>query len=159
LTLIGVKLREISNLYVLIVFGKRYVSRRPWTPVGIGDVVRDGRRRVRVIDVETRVERRGDVVEHITELHTETRRTARPENVVRMPSGDTSTVAQFIRFHVLVRVYGGDPDAWLAAGPDEADVRFLRWMRTRLRSDPSMLDAIEEMVGTTTFWPSVVASR
>lgn len=159
MTLMRVKLREISNLYVLIVLGRRCVSRRPWAPIHAGDVLVDGRRRVRVSDVRTRVERRGDVIEHITEVLTRTPRVARAENVVRMPAGDTSVVAQFIRFHVLVRVYGGDPDAWLAAHPDEADVRFLRWMRTRLRNDPDMLAAIREMVDTTRFWPSVVASR
>lgn len=152
MTLIRVKLRQISNLYVLIVSATRRVSRRPWAPIEVGDVLRDGRRRGRVIDVRTRVERRGDVIEHITEVITRGPRIAQPENVVRMPSGDTSLVAQFIRFHVLVRVYGGDPDAWLAAHPDEANVRFLRWMRTRLRSDPSMLSEIREMVGTTMFW-------
>ena len=152
MTLMRVKLRNISNLYVLVVFGERRVSRRPWAPVRVGDVLVDGRRRLRVSEVRTRVERRGDVIEHVTEVFTCARRAARPENVVRMPSGDTSVVAQFIRFHVLVRVYGGDPDAWLAAHPDEADVRFLRWMRTRLRSDPEMLAVIREMVDSTRFW-------
>jgi hypothetical protein len=145
-------LREIRNLYVLIVFGRRVVSRRPFAPIACGDLVRDGRRRVRVIDVLTRIERRGDVIEHVTEVITQSRSAPQPANVVRMPNGDTSVVAQFIRFHVLVRVYGGDPEAWLAAHPEEADVRFLRWMRTRLRNDPSMLAAIREMVDTTHFW-------
>lgn len=152
MTRIGVKLRRISNLYVLNVLGMRYVSRRPWAPVRGGDVLIHGRRRVRVSEVRTRVERHGDVIEHITEVRTREPRAAGRSNVVRMPSGDASVVAQFIRFHVLVRVYGGDPDAWLAAHPDEADVRFLRWMRTRLRSDPQMLAAIREMVGMTKFW-------
>ena len=167
MTLKGVKLREIRNLYVLVTFGKRFVSRRPFAPIAVGDRLRDGRRRVRVLDVRTRVERRGDTIEHVTEVITRAPRAAdfgglkarRSTNVVRMPSGDASLVAQFLRFHVLVRVYGGDPEAWLAARPDEADVRFLRWMRTRLRSDPAMLAAIREMVDATRFWPSVVASR
>jgi hypothetical protein len=107
---------------------------------------------MRVRDVETRIERRGDVIEHVTEVITREARPRRAENVVRMPSADPSLLAQSIRCHVHRPVYGGDPEAWLAAHPDEADVRFLRWMRTRLRSDPEMLAVIREMVGTTKFW-------
>jgi hypothetical protein len=121
-------------------------------PIAVGDVLRDGRRRAVVSAVATRVERRGDVIEHVTEIATRGRHLARPANVVRMPEGDLSVVAQFIRYHVLVRVYGGDPDAWLAASTDESEIRFLRWVRVRLRHDPAMLDGIREMVGATAFW-------
>ena len=61
-----------------------------------------------------------------------------------MPTGDGSVVAEFLRYHVLVRVFDGDPDAWLAQlrerGGDDGDVRFVRWIRSRLRQDPSLLD-------------------
>lgn len=163
MTRIGVKLRQVSNLYVLAVFAPgsfstvltRRISRRPWAPMKVGDALRDGRRVVRVSEIRTRVERCGDTTHHVTEVFTLGRRVARPDNVVRMPSATGCVVAQFIRFHVLMRVYGGDPDAWLAAieSPrDDGDIRFLRLMRTRLRHDPELLSGIREMVDTTRFW-------
>jgi hypothetical protein len=77
-------------------------------------------------------------------------------NVIRMPSADPSIVAEFLRFHVLVRVFDGDPDAWLAQlrdqGDDGADMRFVRWIRSRLRQDPTLLSEIRRMVDATPFW-------
>jgi hypothetical protein len=81
-------------------------------------------------------------------------------NVVRMPAGDGSPVAEFLRFHVLVRVFDGDADAWLAQlrergddGPhDGPDIRFVRWIRSRLRQDPALLGEIRRMVDATPFW-------
>jgi len=76
-----------------------------------------------------------------------------------MPRGDHSTVAQFIRYHVLIRVYDGDPDAWLtqlqARGGDEGDIRFARWVRSRMRKDPTLLVTIRRMVDATAFWQAV----
>ena len=73
-----------------------------------------------------------------------------------MPSGDDSVIAQFIRYHVLIRVFDGDPDAWLdqlrERGGDEGDVRFVRWIRSRLRQDPALLISIRRMVEATPFW-------
>lgn len=163
MTRIGVKSRSIRNLYVLVVHAPgsrgrvltRSVARRPWLPLEPGARLRDGRRKLRVTEIETRVVRNGDVIEHVTEVYTRGRRIPLPPNVVRMPAPDLSVVAQFIRFHVLVRVYHGDPDAWLAQLPphaDEGDVRFIRWMRARLRDDPKLLEDISAMVDTTRFW-------
>jgi len=77
-----------------------------------------------------------------------------------MPDGDSSVVAQFLRYHVLVRVYDGDADAWLkdigARGDDidhdGGDARFVRWIRSRLRRDPRLLVSIRRMVAATPFW-------
>jgi hypothetical protein len=73
-----------------------------------------------------------------------------------MPPADGSVVAEFLRFHVLVRVYDGDADAWLAhlreRGDDGAEVRFARWIRARLRRDPALLGEIRRMVDATPFW-------
>ena len=73
-----------------------------------------------------------------------------------MPNGANSVVAQFIRYHVLIRVYDGDADAWLARlreqGGDEGDVRFVRWIRSRVRRDPAFMLAIRRMVDATPFW-------
>lgn len=79
--------------------------------------------------------------------------------VSRMPQGEVSPVAQFLRYHVLIRVYDGDPDAWLAQleerGGEEGDIRFARWIRSRMRRDPQMLMAIRRMVDATPFWRAV----
>lgn len=86
--------------------------------------------------------------------------------VFPMPKGGGSPVAQFLRFHVLVRVHGGDPDAWLARlrddaangiAVDDADVRFVRWIRSRLRRDPALLATIRTMVDATPFWRTAEA--
>ena len=89
------------------------------------------------------------------------KRVSPPSNVVRMPSSDGSVVAELLRFHVLVRVFDGDPDAWLARlrerGEDGADVRFVRWIRSRLRKDPALLGEIRRMVDATPFWRTAQA--
>jgi hypothetical protein len=76
-----------------------------------------------------------------------------------MPTGEDSDVAQFIRYHVLVRVYDGDCDAWLAQlngrDGDEGDIRFARWIRSRMRKDPTLLPSIRRMVDATAFWQAV----
>ena len=170
MTLIGVKLREIRNLYVLEVFRpgsrrqllERMVSRRPWPAVAAGDVIRARQVKLRVTSIGARVERHDDRIEHVLEIYTRAiprRRARRPDlasNVVRMPTGDSSAVAEFLRYHVLIRVFDGDPDAWLAhlreRGHDGGDIRFARWIRSRLRQDPSLLISIRKMVDATPFW-------
>lgn len=176
MTPIGVKLRRIRNLYVLVVFAPgsatavlaRRAARRPWTPIACGDELREARRILRVTSVETRVERHGDDFEHVTEVHTRVvvKKRARrcvetAANVVSMPAGDGSVVAEFIRYHRLVRVFGGDPDAWLAhlraTGDDGGDLRFVRWVRSRLRQDPALILSIRAMVDATPFWRAAEA--
>lgn len=82
-------------------------------------------------------------------------------NVVRMPLGDSSVIRDFLRYHVLVRVYDGDPDAWLAdlaaRGGDGGDIRFVRWIRSRLRQEPHLLASIRRMVDETPFWRAAEA--
>ena len=151
MTPIGVSTR---NKYVLAIYapGSRstirrlFVSHRPWRTIARGDIFTVGRERLRVVDVEVNVARRADV---LTEL-------AHPANVVTMPFGDSSIVADFLRCHVLVRVFGGDPEAWLDALRERSedpltggDARFVRRVRARLRDDPMLLTAIRRMVDTT----------
>lgn len=173
MTPIGVKLREIRNLYVFIALAPgsrkrillRRESRRPLPFPRIGEVLRTGRKRVRIIALETRVERTTkDVIEHVTIVVTRAvpkKRACRTKsavttNVVRMPTGDGSTVAEFLRYHVLVRVFGGDPDLWLAhlraRGGSGGDMRFVRRVRSQLRQDPTLMHAIRKMVDATPFW-------
>ena len=173
MTPIGVERRAQRNFYVLVLFApgsrrkvlQRRSSRRPWLAPACGEVVRVGRERLRVVSFETFVERRGAVIEHRIEVVTARVRARRrkrsrgaPANVVPIPIGDGSMIESFLRYHVLVRLFDGNPDAWLAhlnAHPTEAaagDLRFVRWIRTRLRADPSLLAEIRRMVDTTPFW-------
>lgn len=173
MTRIGVKFREIRNLYVLEVFRpgsrrrifERRVARRPWPAPARGEVIRAGRTKLRVTSVGARVERSGDRIEHVVEIYTRAiaRKRARraaaaleASNVVRMPARDGSVVGEFLRYHVLVRVYDGDADAWLAhlrrSGGNGGDVRFVHRIRSRLRQEPFLLIAIRRMVDATPFW-------
>ncbi|MGZ5434141.1 MAG: hypothetical protein ACXWH7_14565 [Thermoanaerobaculia bacterium] len=143
------------------------MTRRPGPAPVVGDMVRAGRKRLRVTSIAARVERTGDRVEHVVEIYTRAvarkrvRRAETAANVVRMPTGDGSVVAEFLRYHVLVRVFDGDPDAWLAhlrrGGNHGGDLRFVRWIRSRLRQDPSLLITIRKMVDATPFWRAAEA--
>jgi hypothetical protein len=176
LTRLGAKTLINRNLYVLLLYfpgsrrkvALRRQSRRPFAAMNVGDELRVARRRVRIRAIAQRVESLSGNVEHITEVFTRIiarKRAARhsraPTNVVQMPLSDGSVVAEFLRFHVLVRVYDGDPDAWLAQlhdrGDDSADVRFVRWIRSRLRQDPALLGEIRRMVDATPFWRAAQA--
>lgn len=115
------------------------------------------RKRLRVIAVTNVIEERAGVIEHRLEVTAIGKRMRElPSNVIAMPLGDDSVIADFLRYHVLMRTYDGDPDAWLerleAGGGEEADVRFARRVRSRLRSEPELLAAIRRMVDTTPFW-------
>ena len=82
-------------------------------------------------------------------------------NVIPMPAEDPGIVRSFLRCHILVRVYDGDCDAWLAQlatrGADPGEERFVRWMRTQLRRDPALLANIRRMVDATPFWQGAEA--
>lgn len=160
MTRISAKTLKNRNLYVQVIYfpgrrktiAARRVSRRPFAAMNVGDEVCVVRRRVLVRAIAHRIEQREKTLEHITEIFTTSRK--RMSNVVKMPIGDGSAVAEFLRFHVLVRVFDGDPDAWLAKlrEDDSADVRFLRWIRSRLRQDPALISEIRRMVDATPFW-------
>jgi hypothetical protein len=81
------------------------------------------------------------------------------ETVVPMPVGESLLIADFLRYHVLIRVFHGDPDAWLESlrdRPDDAgvrgDIRFARWIRSRVRRDPRFLEVVGRMVAKTELW-------
>lgn len=145
------------------------MARRPWMPPVIGEVLFVARKRVRVTAFAVRVEHRDDDVEHVIDVYTRllprkrVRRAYPAANVVAMPSADESVVEQFLRYHVLVRVFDGDPDAWLVhlreRGSDGGDVRFVRWIRSRLRRDPALLASIRKMVDETPFWSAVAGCQ
>jgi hypothetical protein len=164
-----VKPSGFRHLYVLVIFAPgsrtqvaaRRESRRPIAPPAAGDVLRASRRTLAVHAIAERVEHHPDRIEHIVDVFTRAlprRRPRRVPNVVAMPAGDDLVVAQFIRYHVLVRVFDGDADAWLAQlraqgdGDAASDVRFVHWIRSRLRRDPALLLSIRRMVDATPFW-------
>ena len=134
-------------------------------------MIRAAKRRLLVTAVAHRIEQHENRVEHIVDVFTRlpvpkrVNRRRLAHNVVAMPTGDASMVAQFFRYHVLVRVFGGDPDAWLArleqeggdVGDDGGDLRFVRWIRSRLRQDPALLGTITAMVDATPFWRAAEA--
>ena len=169
MTRLSAKTLTNRNLYVLLVYfpgsrrklALRRVSRRPFAAMNVGDELRIARQCMRIRAIANRVEQSEGVIEHITEVFTRIASRKRETNVVQMPLGDGSVVAEFLRFHVLVRVYDGDPDAWLAQlrerGDDGADLRFVRWIRSRLRQDPSLIGEIRRMVDATPFWRAAQA--
>jgi hypothetical protein len=68
-------------------------------------------------------------------------------------------VTDFLRYHVLVRVFGGDVQEWLQLlqstdRHDSADARFLRWLWGRVDADPTLLDEIRHVVNTSGLWPT-----
>jgi hypothetical protein len=163
----------MRNLYVIVVLAprsrtrvlRRKTSRRPQAEIGVGMTLRVKGRTLRVHAVERRVEARDGTLEHVTEVFTrlavprQPRKRVIPDNVLHMPTPDDSVVAEFLRYHVLVRVFDGDADAWLATlrqdpqeGADDGDVRFVRWIRSRLRQDPALIVSIRRMVDATPFW-------
>ena len=76
-------------------------------------------------------------------------------NVVAMPRANGTPLTDFLRYHVLVRVFDGDVDAWIARLTEEGDIRFARGLRTRMRNDPAVLAEIRRMVDATPFWERV----
>jgi hypothetical protein len=77
--------------------------------------------------------------------------------VTALPAARASAIADFLRYQVLVRVFDGDADRWLdhlrrqGDFPDE-DIRFVRWIRGRLRREPELMEDIRRMVDRTPLW-------
>jgi hypothetical protein len=146
---------------------ERRTGRHPWLPYAPGDTLRIDGRTARIDVIVQRTERRGGDVLHILEIFLRGRAHKRPRlpesNVVLMPRGDDSVVGQFLRYHVLMRVFGGDPDAWLvhlrSRGDADGNLRFVHWVRARLRRDPSFLGTIRRLVDATPFLLSAGAAR
>lgn len=140
----------------------RQVAREPWRDIHPGRVLQIGQTRLRVIGVHRSMAADGNGVTHT--IHVFTRREPKPlpENVVRMPRGRRSAVADFLRFQALVHAWDGDVDRWVRhlqekGDFDPADLRFARWLRGKLRRDPRFLDDIRRMVAATPLWQELPA--
>ena len=67
-------------------------------------------------------------------------------------------VTDFLRYHVLIRVFDGDAAAWLdvlsqkqASAPDMV---FVEWIGDRLRAEPQLLTHLRELVDSSGLWPA-----
>ena len=124
----------------------RLESRRPWSRIAPGELLRVRGLRLRVCEVEL------DVVDGRPALRVYTAR----DNVVAMPPSTSSPIADLFRYHAFVERFGCDPDAWLA----HLRARGLaRWLRTRMRRDPSLIDAIRHLVEATPIDDDHLAKR
>lgn len=154
-------------VYVLLVYqpGSRTdirwhrISTRPWVGIRRGRSIGDRRRRLRIVGVRRSIASACDCVEHVLHVYTRAARLrgARSSNVVALPSGRVSTTADFLRYQVLIRVFNGDADRWLDHLREQGDfadedIRFVRWIRGRLRRDPELMDDIRRMVERTPLW-------
>ena len=61
-------------------------------------------------------------------------------------------MTDFLRYHVLIRVFGGDVDAWLEMA-NNTDRPFLRWLKRRIDEDASLLMMIASAVEGSGLWP------
>ena len=72
-------------------------------------------------------------------------------------------VTDFLRYHVLIRVFDGDASAWLAVLDDKSmpdgERLFVEWIGDRLRHDAQLLDRLREVVEESGLWPSALDSR
>lgn len=157
----------MATVYVLLVYQPgsrtavrwRRVSFRPWSGIRRGRAFQDRRRRLRIVALRRTTTARTGCIEHTVHAYTRLdglRRVVFP-NVVAMPAPRTSAIADFLRYQVLVRVFNGDADRWLdhlrrqGDFPDD-DIRFVRWIRARLRREPGLMASIRQMVERTPLW-------
>jgi hypothetical protein len=72
-----------------------------------------------------------------------------------VPAPPAAFTTDFLRYHVLFRVFDGDIGRWRAVldRTQTADLRFLEWLERRLHVDPSILAELREMVDASGLWP------
>ena len=152
----------MAHIYILLIYQPgsrtdirwRRVSERPWSGIHRGRSLEIRGRRLRIVRVRRTTNSRQGCVAHVVHAYT---RPELPSNVVPMPASRSSVTADFLRFQVLVRVFDGNPDRWLEhlrrqGDSEEDDIRFVRWIRGRLRREPALLDDIRRMVDRTPLW-------
>ena len=158
---------SLTTVYVLLVYQpgsrtevrSRRVALRPWSGIRRGRAIGNRRRRLRIVALRRTTSARAGRIEHT--LHAYTRLDGQHgvvlPNVVGMPAPRPSGTADFLRYQVLVRIFDGDVDRWLdhlrrqGDFPDE-DIRFVRWIRGRLRREPQLMNDIRRMVERTPLW-------
>jgi hypothetical protein len=157
----------MATAYVLLVYQPgsrtevcwRRVSPRPWAGIRRGRTIGRRRRRLRIVALRRTTAARAGCIEHTIHAYTRLDGLGRAvfHKVVALPVPQVSTIADFIRYQVLVRVFDGDADRWLdhllrlGDFPDD-DIRFVRWIRGRLRRQPELIADIRKMVERTPLW-------
>lgn len=63
-------------------------------------------------------------------------------------------MTDFLRYHVLVRVFDGDIGRWLGITRSAADATFLESLREEVASNPRLLSDIRKVVDTSGLWPA-----
>jgi hypothetical protein len=71
----------------------------------------------------------------------------------------STALTDFLRYHVLIRVFDGNAFRWLhllqqTGRADGEDARFLAWLHNRLSADPQLLDQIRQTVNASGLWPT-----
>ena len=133
-------MRNIVEIYTTHALAARFeVAGPPAVQVGDRVVVDDDVHHVCAVEHEfTRVE-------HITRVTT-----GDPPSRGVAPRDD---VTDFLRYHVLVRVFEGDIRRWLSVARTPADVRFLRALQERIEQNPALMPSIRKVVETSGLWP------
>jgi hypothetical protein len=69
-------------------------------------------------------------------------------------------VTDFLRYHVLIRVFDGDANAWLAVIDDKSipdgERIFVQWIADHLQRDSHLVDQLREVVEGSGLWPSAL---
>lgn len=148
----------MREVYILLVYFPRsdrvcarWESRRPWLQIRHGDLIRAGGLRLRITLVRAEDAAADDALRHYIHAFTDDAEQQIVTNVVPMPRGGRSPISDVYRYHVLMRVFGGDPDRWLeqlesSGRAASAEARFVRWVRRRLRRDPRLIESIRKLV-------------
>lgn len=84
-----------------------------------------------------------------------------PDHVTRVTTGHPALrglhgggeITNFLRYHVLVRVFDGDVGQWLRVTRNASDVTFLRSLQQRLITNPALMSDIREVVDSSGLWP------
>jgi hypothetical protein len=72
-------------------------------------------------------------------------------------------VTDFLRYHVLIRVFDGDANAWLAViankSMPDGERMFVEWISDRLQHDAQLLDRLRDVVEESGLWPPAPSHR
>ncbi|HEY3055299.1 MAG TPA: hypothetical protein VGK31_05145 [Thermoanaerobaculia bacterium] len=68
-------------------------------------------------------------------------------------------VTDYLRYHVLIRVFDGNAHTWLEVLQRQERVPthetvFVQWIDDRLKSDPDLLNRLRDLVDGSGLWPS-----
>jgi hypothetical protein len=74
-------------------------------------------------------------------------------------TGGPGPITEFLRYHVLIRVFNGRPEHWLMVLAELGkihgeDAEFLHWLQSRLELDPTLLEEIRATVDASGLWPA-----